>query len=195
MGFKLLSDIASVRSGHAFRTGVQHDPSGDLAIIQGRDVDASALCVTPSLDGWLLQKSDSVASGIDHRLQRGDVLVMARGASNYAVVIDGDLPHPTVAVSSFHIIKPNTALVNPLVLAWMLNQDSSQSYFRANNTGTTIPMINLDTLRALPLNLPPLQTQYALAEMIRLSQQERLLMNELAAQRQLLLRAWAAENV
>ena len=121
--------------------------------------------------------------------------MMARGSSNYAVVIDGDLPHPTVAVSSFHIIKPNPALVVPLVLAWLLNQDASQTYFRANNTGTTIPMINLDTLRALPLNLPPLQTQRALAEMIRLSQQERLLMNQLAVQRQLLLRAWAAENV
>lgn len=191
----LLSDIATVRAGYSFRSGVQHDPSGDLAVLQGRDVDASVLYVTPSPEGWSLIQSSDIRSAAEHVIVKGDVLLMARGARNYAVVVDEDLPHPTLAVSSFHVLKANRARVVPVFLAWLLNQESSQSHFRANNTGTTIPMVNLDMLKALPLKLPPLPQQLQIAAIIRLSHHERQLMNELAEQRQLLLRAWAAENV
>lgn len=191
----LLSDIATVRAGYAFRSGVQHDPSGDLAVLQGRDVDASALYVTPSPDGWAMIQSADIRSAAEHIIEKGDVLLMARGSRNYAVVVDDDLPHPTLAVSSFHILKPNRARIVPVFLAWLLNQESSQNYFRANNTGTTIPMVNLDMLKALPLKLPSLPQQLQIAAIIHLSHHERCLMNQLAEQRQQLLRAWAAENV
>lgn len=190
-----LSDIATPRAGYAFRSSVQHDPSGDLAVIQGRDVDADALYVTPSPEKWLHVTSRDIRSSDEHLLQKGDVLFMARGAKNYAVVIDEDLPQPSMAVASFHVLRPNRARVVPVFLAWLLNQDSSQTYFRANNTGTTIPMVNLDMLKAMPLRLPPLPKQLQIAALIRFTHHERILMEDLAKQRQLLLRAWATENL
>lgn len=190
-----LSDIATPRAGYAFRSSVQHDPSGDLAVIQGRDVDADALYVTPSPEKWLQVTSRDIRSSTEHLLQKGDVLFMARGSKNYAVVIDEDLPQPSMAVASFHVLRPNRARVVPVFLAWLLNQDSSQTYFRANNTGTTIPMVNLDMLKAMPLRLPPLPKQLQIAALIRFTHHERILMEDLATQRQLLLRAWATENL
>lgn len=190
-----LSDIATARAGHAFRSGVQHDPSGDLVVIQGRDVDADALYVTPSPQSWLQVSSRDIRSSGEHLLQKGDVLFMARGSKNYAVVIDEDLSQPCMAVASFHVLRPNPFKVVPVFLAWLLNQDNSQAYFRANNTGTTIPMVNLDMLKAMPLRLPPLPKQLQIADLIRFTHLERLLMERLAEQRQLLLRAWAAENL
>lgn len=190
-----LSDIATARAGHAFRSSVQHEPTGDLAVIQGRDVDADALYVTPSPESWLQVSSRDIRSSGEHLLQKGDVLFMARGSKNYAVVIDEDLPQPSMAVASFHVLRPNRARVVPVFLAWLLNQDNSQAYFRANNTGTTIPMVNLDMLKAMPLRLPPLPKQLQIAALIRFTHLERVLMSQLAQQRQLLLRAWAAENL
>lgn len=190
-----LSDIATPRAGYAFRSSVQHDSSGDLAVIQGRDVDADALYVTPAPKKWLHVSSGEIRSAGEHLLQKGDVLFMARGSRNYAVVVDDELPVPCMAVASFHVLRPNLFKVVPVFLAWLLNQDSSQIYFRANNTGTTIPMVNLDMLKAMPVRLPPMVKQLQIAALIRFTHLERVLMNQLAEQRQLLLRAWATENL
>jgi hypothetical protein len=190
-----LSDIATARAGYAFRSSVQHDSSGDLAVIQGRDVDADALYVTPSPEKWQMVSSSEIRCSSEHLLQKGDILFMARGSRNYAVVVDEDLPAPCMAVASFHILRPNRAQVAPVFLAWLLNQDSSQTYFRANNTGTTIPMVNLDMLKAMPVRLPPMVKQLQIADLIRFTHLERVLMTQLAEQRQLLLRAWATENL
>jgi restriction endonuclease S subunit len=65
---------------------------------------------------------------------------------------------------------------------------------RANNSGTTIPMISLDVLRALPVQLPPLDVQRRVAELNLLIEQEHNLMNQLSTARRDLLRGWANQN-
>jgi len=55
-------------------------------------------------------------------------------------------------------------------------------------------MISLDVLRALPVQLPPLDVQRRVAELNSLIEQEQNLMNQLSAARRELLRGWANQT-
>lgn len=188
-----LGHIAALRAGYPFRTSIQHDPDGTVALIQGRDVDANRLRIAPAQDGFAQISSSGIRNLSDHLLQPGDVILMARGPRNYAVPI-GETSGQAIVPGSFHVMRPDTQLVFPPFLAWWLNQDASQQFMRANNSGTTIPMISLDVLRALPVQLPPLDVQRRVAELNLLIEQEHNLMNQLSTARRDLLRGWANQN-
>lgn len=188
-----LGHIAALRAGYPFRTSIQHDPDGTVALIQGRDVDANRLRIAPAQDGLAQISSSGIRNLSDHLLQPGDVILMARGPRNYAVPI-GETSGQAIVPGSFHVLRPDTKLVFPPFLAWWLNQNASQQFMRVNNSGTTIPMISLDVLRALPVQLPPLDVQRRVAELNLLIEQENNLMNQLSALRRDLLRGWANQS-
>lgn len=186
-----LGQVATLRAGYPFRAGIPHDPKGRIAVVQGRDVSPERLCI--SLEGEVLTRIDGgrIRNLADHLLHPGDVILMARGPRNYAVVVGEEIPGEILVTGSFHVVSPNEQRVVPEFLAWLLNQESSQSFMRANNSGTIIPMISLDVLRALPVLLPPLEVQHQVACLNRLIEQEHTLMNQLASSRRELLRGWA----
>lgn len=188
-----LGQIAALRAGYPFRSSIQHDPDGTVALIQGRDVDADRLRIAPAQDGLAQISSSGIRNLAEHLLQPGDVILMARGPRNYAVPI-GETSGKAIVPGSFHVLRPDAQLVFPPFLAWWLNQDASQQFMRANNSGTTIPMISLDVLRALPVQLPPLDVQRRVAELNLLIEQEHNLMNQLSTARRDLLRGWANQN-
>jgi hypothetical protein len=188
-----LGHIAALRAGYPFRTSIQHDPDGTVALIQGRDVDANRLRIAPAQDGLAQISSSGIRNLSDHLLQPGDVILMARGPRNYAVPI-GETSGQAIVPGSFHVLRPDAQLVFPPFLAWWLNQDASQQFMQANNSGTTIPMISLEVLRALPVQLPPLDVQRRVAELNLLIEQEHNLMNQLSTARRDLLRGWANQN-
>lgn len=186
-----LGQIASLRAGYPFRSGLPADPDGEVAVIQGRDVDSSRLRVDPSEGGFSRISARRLRSVAEHALKPGDVIVMARGPRNYAVPFPERLSFPAIVPASFHVLRPDRSRVHPVFLAWLLNQDRAQTFLRANNSGTTIPMIALETLRNLPILLPPLGVQKQVAELHRLIEHEHTLMNRLTEARRTQLRAWA----
>lgn len=185
-----LGKIAVLRAGYPFRSSIERDPDGTVALIQGRDVDAARLRIAPDQDGLTQISARGIRNLTEHLLQPGDVILMARGPRNYAVPIP-ETSGQAIVPGSFHVLRPDEKLVLPAFLAWWLNQDASQAFMQANNSGTTIPMISLDVLRALPVQLPPLDVQRRVAELNSLIEQEHNLMNELSAARRDLLRGWA----
>ena len=188
-----IGEIATLRSGYPFRAGIIPDPDGTVAVIQGRDVNAST-CRIPNPQELTRIALDGMRSPTDHFVAADDVLVMARGPRNYAALVGPDLPGKTIAVASFHIVRVDPQRVVPGYLAWFLNQESPQAYFRTRNSATTIPMITLEALRSLPVNLPPLPLQHRIAALNELFERERQLMNSLADSRRELLRQWAGTH-
>jgi hypothetical protein len=188
-----LGEIAALRAGYPFRSSIQPDPDGTVALIQGRDVDANRLRVAPAQDGLAQISSSGIRNLTEHLLRPGDVILMARGPRKYAVPV-GEISGQAIVPGSFHVLRPDEKLVLPAFLAWWLNQDASQAFMQANNSGTTIPMISLDVLRALPVQLPPLDVQRRVAELNSLIEQEHNLMNELSTARRELLRGWANQH-
>ncbi len=189
-----LGNIASLRAGYPFRSSIQHDPDGTLALIQGRDVDANRLRIAPAPDGLVQISSSGIRNLTDHLLKSGDVILMARGPRNYAVPVGSEVSGRAIVPGSFHVLRPDEKVVFPPFLAWWLNQDASQQFMRANNSGTSIPMISLDVLRGLPVQLPPLEIQRRVAELNLLIEEEHNLMNQLSTARRDLLRGWANQN-
>lgn len=189
-----LGHLAALRAGYPFRSSIEPDPDGTVALIQGRDVDADRLRIAPAQNGLTQISPSGIRNLAEHLLQPGDVILMARGPRNYAVPI-GETSGPAIVPSSFHVLRPDTNVVFPPFLAWWLNQEASQQFMRANNSGTTISMISLEMLRALPVQLPPLDVQRRVADLNTLIEQESNLMSELSTARRELLRGWANHQV
>lgn len=188
-----LGQIATLRAGYPFRSSIKADPDGTVALIQGRDVDANRLRIAPAQDGLAQISSNGIRNLAEHLLRTGDVILMARGPRNYAVPI-GEISGQAIVPGSFHVLRPDEKLVLPPFLAWWLNQNASQTFMKANNSGTTIPMISLDVLRALPVQLPTLDVQRRVAELNSLIEQEHNLMDQLSTARRDLLRGWANQT-
>jgi hypothetical protein len=180
-----------MRAGYPFRSGIPLDPDGTVSVIQGRDVDATRLRIVSSAAAMAHIAASGIRNLAEHTLDAADVILMARGPRNYAVPVGHPLPHPCIVAGSFHVLRPDEKRVIPAFLAWLLNQECAQTFMRINNSGTTIPMITLDMLRALPVRLPPLAVQRHVAELNALVEHERNLMAQLTTARRNLLRGWA----
>ena len=84
-----LGDVANLRSGYPFRSGLTPDSDGTIAVVQGRDVEADRLHFRPV--GPLVRiMKEELRRVSEHFLQPGDVLLMARGPRNYAAVVEAE---------------------------------------------------------------------------------------------------------
>ena len=186
-----LGQVASLRAGYPFRAGIPHDSEGRIAVVQGRDVSPNPLRISFEGEGLTRIDGGRIRNLADPLLRPGDVILMARGPRNYAVVVGDEIPGKLLVTGSFHVVRPNEKSVVPEFLAWLLNQEGAQAFMHSNNSGTIIPMISLDVLRALPVPLPPLDLQRQIANLNALIERESALMTLLASTRRELLRGWA----
>lgn len=83
-------------------------------------------------------------------LKKGDVLLITKGANNYAVEYKHDF-EKAVAASAFYVLRPNQNKVNPSYLTCYINQPPVQQYFKANMAGTYIPRPRTRILKELPI--------------------------------------------
>jgi restriction endonuclease S subunit len=175
---QVLNDLFS---GYSFRSKVEHDPVGDLAVIQMKDLEDN---YTRIGDGCNM--IDALSIPPKYLLQNGDVLFISKGANNYAVVYDLELPK-AAAASAFFILRPDTTKINPNYLAWYVNQKHVQQYLKENRAGTYIPNINRDTILGIQLSLPEIGVQNLIAKINSLSKREYYLNEKLTSLRKILI--------
>lgn len=172
-----LAAIASISAGFAFRVRVKADPAGEVAVVQMRDLE----------QGYTSIRTDLVkvsAEGIPTRyhLHRGDVLFLAKGQNNVALVYDLDLP-VAVASAVFFVIRPDHERVDPHYLAWAINQEPAQQYLHERMAGTYITSINRPTLEGLEVTLPPIPQQQLIASVHALALAEQRILSDIATRR------------
>lgn len=154
-----LEDIADVETGYPFRGKLEDDPSGDIRVIQAKDIRADM-----TFDPERLTRIRSKAkSRFGKKLvNQGDVIYMTRTAHPYAAYIPMQLPD-TVVQNSFATLRlrsPGDVL--PEFLAMLLNQSLMRSRITACIRGATVPYVQLGDLKKLKLPLPSLDRQKAL---------------------------------
>ena len=72
-----------------------------------------------------------------------------------------------VILSSIAIIRPNTELINPKFLAYILKSKKSQEEINENyKSGSAIPRVILRDFKRFPISIPDLPTQTAIAEIL-----------------------------
>lgn len=174
-GFTALGDIAIIRLGVAFRSRLEHDASGDVAILQMKDVDEwTGLSYATATRGVLPKENR------DLLLRQGDLVFRSRGRSTGAALVGAGAP-PAVLAAPLLLIRPTR--IQSDFLYWYINSEHAQAHLASVAAGTSVQMISAESLRALPVPVPPVAAQERIAEITRLIRREEDLINQLAKRR------------
>ena len=178
---RILSTVAEVRMGYSFRSRLETDEMGDVAVIQMKDIDDSnMLCV----DGLArIQMPDLKERNL---VQQGDLLFRSRGMTNSAALVGENL-HRTLLAAPMLLVRPKLQIVEPAYLQWFINHSSTQALLTGQAVGTAVKMVGKGVLDELEIPLPPLDRQRQIVEVAQLALREATLLEELKRRRKALL--------
>ncbi len=176
---KNLGEIAEVKMGVSFRTRLEPDPEGELAVIQMKDIDDTNLLHTEDL----IRVREPEYKKESHFVKKGDLLFRSRGLTNTTSLIATDL-QPTVLAAPMMVIRVKKNIIKPVYLQWFLNLPSTQATLAKRAEGTSVRMLSKATLDALEVPVPPLMRQKEIVELANLAAEEERLTQELLKQRQ-----------
>ncbi|MCU0417113.1 MAG: restriction endonuclease subunit S [Cytophagaceae bacterium] len=162
---KLIKDIANIQ------TGLFAKPSGDgdLVYLQSKHFDENGQLYKELYPDLQL---DEVPK--KHLLQNGDVLFAAKGSKNFATVFENH-NEPSVASTSFFVIRSVDKYVLPQYLAWFLNNHTTQTLLKGQAIGTSIPSISKQVLENLEITIPEIKMQMTIVEISKLRNKEKSL--------------------
>jgi hypothetical protein len=176
-----LATIAEVRMGYSFRSRLETDTEGDVAVIQMKDVDEANLLHSEGLAR--IQMPDLKDR---HLVQEGDLLFRSRGVTNSAALVGGDLGRAVLAAPLL-LIRPKSDIVEPAYLQWFINHPATQAALAGQAAGTAVKMISKGALDGLQVALPPLSQQRLIVEIAQLASREARLLEELKGRRKALV--------
>ena len=185
MYYMLLNGILAKEglfSGYSFREKIESNPLGSTGILQMKDITDDYLY----FDFINMDKVSDFSFKEKFYLKQGDVLFVSKGVNNYAFVIE-KLDFPTVPSATFFVIRVNTNKIDAAYLAWYMNQTAAQNYFSEKKAGTYVPNLKKQDILDLPLKMPSLKTQKAIAQTARLLQQELMLLDRIKQNRKELI--------
>ncbi|WP_028920024.1 restriction endonuclease subunit S [Pseudoxanthomonas suwonensis] len=177
----LLADIAEVRMGYSFRSRLEPDAEGDVAVIQMKDIDDTNL-LHP--EGFARIQMPDLKDR--HLVQEGDLLFRSRGVTNSAALVGGYIGRAVLAAPML-LIRPKTEIVEPAYLQWFINHRATQAALAGQAAGTAVKMIGKGVLDELEVALPPLDRQRLIVEVAQLASREAALLEELRGRRKALL--------
>jgi len=175
-----LSTLASIRSGFPFRERIKHVNTGDVRVLQIRD-----LRLNPVLKATNLPLITS-PKGRAKFLEPGDIVIPARGEHYHAV--NFTLSEPTLASSQLLTLRVTSETVLPSYLCWALNQPESQHTLRNESRGTNIALLTRQSLSLVKVPVPPLATQQKIIDLQQLWEHEQQLTQQLLNNRESMLK-------
>lgn len=161
----LLKNISSIQ------TGLFAKPSGDgeLVYLQLKHFDENGKLNTdlhPDLKVEVVSEK--------HLLKNGDVLFASKGSKNFAAVFESH-NLPSVASTSFFVIRLKNNKVLPHFLAWILNGNDAQLTLKNQAIGSSIPSISKQVLENFEIIIPNINIQMTILEIALLRNKEKSL--------------------
>lgn len=185
----LLGDVAVISTGYPFRKKVESEESGDLVLLQIKDLD-----VAEGADGsGVIRLNSSTGKYRKYLLKDGDLLFQCRGSRHPVAVVKPGLRG--IAASGLHTIRPDSQQVLPEYVAWWLNHPNSQAKLREDLArGSYIPFVSKSDLAGFQIAVPPLTIQHKIVAIEQLRREERALNDRLMKRKQDLVdgATWAA---
>ncbi|WP_058616504.1 restriction endonuclease subunit S [Tepidimonas taiwanensis] len=176
-----LATIAEVRMGYSFRSRLETDAEGDVAVIQMKDIDDANLLHPEGLAR--IQMPDLKDR---HLVQEGDLLFRSRGVTNSAALVGQGIGRAVLAAPML-LIRPRTEIVEPAYLQWFINHPATQAVLAGQAAGTAVKMIGKGVLDGLEVALPPIDRQRLIVEVAQLASREAALLEKLRGRRKALL--------
>lgn len=161
--------------GFPFRSRLEHDAAGSVAVIQMKDID----------EANLIHVDETVRVNLpdlrDHHLIRlGDLVFRSRGSTNSAALVSANFG-PAVLAAPMLLIRPVNVL--PEYLRWYINLPATQAALAAKAEGTSVRMISKAALATLELPVPSRRKQQQIVEAAELEATEQLLLDRIAKER------------
>lgn len=176
-----LKKIASVQMGYSFRTRLEPNNAGNVAVIQMKD-----LTDDNSVDRQNITFIELNDLKDHHRVEQNDLVLRSRGQTNTAALVNVQLGSSVVAAPLLRIrIKRNSVL--PAYLCWFINQPSSQAFIQSKATGTAVRMVGKSVIDELDVVIPSVEVQQRIVMLEKLSSQEQRLMSELSVKKRQLM--------
>ena len=177
--------------GLAFRSRIEPEVDGTIAVIQMRDLTEDNKLSHRNL---ITTKMNDLSDR--HLVKRKDLIFRSRGQTTTAAIIDTKIGPAVVAAPLLRVRVVNKKVL-PEYLCWFVNQSSAQAFLHSRATGTAMTVIGKSALDDLQVPLPDLTTQERIVALADLSNKEQKLMRELAAKKEKLVNGiqmrWATE--
>lgn len=181
-----LFDVAAISAGYPLRGAVDELEHGEVAIVQMRNVDADS-----GVSWSEVQRVALPSKRPPTFLAAGDIIFTTRGARNFALALDS-VAGEAVCSPHFFVIRVNDLRrIEPKFLAWQINQRAAQEYFQREATGSHILNIRREVIEALPVAIPPVETQHLIIALADAARAERTALTRLIDNRNQQLEAIA----
>lgn len=178
-----LEQIAEIKAGYLFKAGLCPEKDGNVGVVQLKDVDGRGVLNIQNVQTINLEKLNN-----EDLLSAGDVLLKAKTNRPVAALVR-EVNGNMIATAHYFIIRLKSGDTSPGFLAWYLNQKPAQNYFNKNAGGTRIQVINKQTLGALEIALPDIETQKRIEQVHALHQREQDLLDALKERKEKLVSA------
>ena len=170
-----LGQVANIRMGYPFRSRLEHDAAGAIAVVQMKDID----------DASLLHVEDAVRMDMPdfnehHLIRQGDLVFRSRGRTNSVALVSADVG-PSILAAPMLLIRP--AKVLPAYLLWYINLPETQAALAAQAEGTSVRMISKAALEALEVPVPSRHKQQLIVEVSELATAEQRLLEQIAREK------------
>jgi restriction endonuclease S subunit len=173
----LLKDIAAIHMGYSFRSRLESEKTGTVAVIQMRDLTDENIV---NCDNLAYVDMDNFNE--NHFVRIGDLIFRSRSLSSTSAILATD-PGPAILSSPLLKIRITDPSVMPEYLNWYISQLPAQIFFASHARGTTQKMINKESLETLELDVPPLEKQKAIVALAALADEEQRILKQLAQKR------------
>ena len=111
-------------------------------------------------------------SSAKFELKAGDVVVLTRGNSFRAAIVDSDLAElKLIPSANLVVLRPDASKVKPTVLVVHLNSAHGQAQMEQLATGTTIKNVPANKLKKMQLKLPSAEHQQQIEDLFFASNQ------------------------
>jgi hypothetical protein len=170
--------------GLTFRGSLKQAAKGAVAVVQMKDSGGNLL---DSDYGLARISGGEVAPR--YLLKSGDLVFRSRGFQNsFSLVMPQLGVAVTIAPMMFVRIHDHSEVL-PDYLHWWLNRPATQKLINERAQGGTIHMIPAGALADLPIELPPIEQQLAIANIAKLTITEQQLSQQITDKRSALLDA------
>lgn len=173
-----LGDIAAISAGYPLRGAVDELEAGNVAVVQMRNVDLESGVNWSEVRRVALPSKRPPAF-----LDAGDIIFTTRGARNIAFALDAVEGEAVCSPHFFVIRVSDKSRIEPKFLAWQINQRAAQEYFQREATGSHILNIRREVIEAVPVTIPPVETQHVIVALADAARAERAALTQLIENR------------
>ena len=138
--------------------------SSGIPVIRGNNLRED---MTRFIDEGFVFLTKEKADELHTWAKRGDIIFTAAGTIGQVGIIPEKSNYNEYIISNKQLrlrVNPNKIL--PLFAFYWLSSPKMVTYIQQRNTGSTIPLINLSILKSLPIIVPSLSEQRAIAKIL-----------------------------